>query len=254
MVDAHYSDPDLAALYDLFNTWHSSPQNPFYLELVMAAGDALDAGCGTGKLHRTARERGHRGRLVGLDPAEAMLRVGRADREDIEWRLGDLVAGPSQGQDRGPYTAEFDLVTMSGHAFQVLLTDQEARAHLAAARRALRAGGMLAFETRNPAARAWQKWTPQHERRVTAPEGRTATSVHTLERVEGELVTFCTAYRIDGWKEPGHSRSTLRFPGAETVNALLTEAGFAVQGQYGDWDRGPLTDASAEIITLARAL
>ena len=52
----------------------------------------------TGKLHRVARERGHTGRLVGLDPAEAMLEVGRRDRDDVEWILGDLVEGPYDGK------------------------------------------------------------------------------------------------------------------------------------------------------------
>lgn len=251
MVDAHYSEPDLAALYDLFNTWESSPQNPFHLELVMAAQDALDVGRGTGKLHRIARERGHRGRLVGLDPAQAMLQV---ERGDVEWVLGDLVRGPCHGQAGGPFEAEFDLLTMSGHAFQIWLTDQEARANLAGARRALRTGALLAFETRNPAARGWQKWTPEHEHRAIAPDGRTATEVHTLERVEGELVTFSTAYTVQGRQEPGHSRSTLRFADAGTVEALLTQAGFAVQAQYGDWDRSALTGTCPEIITLARAI
>ncbi|WP_017611665.1 class I SAM-dependent methyltransferase [Nocardiopsis salina] len=246
MVDAHYSNPDLAALYDVFNAWNCSPQDPFYLELVMAAGDALDVGCGTGKLHRIAREHGHRGRLVGLDPAGAMLNVGRAERADIEWTLGDLAGGPFEG--------EFDLVTMSGQAFQVFLTDEQTRANLAGARRALRSGGLLAFETRNPAARAWQRWTSEHEYRVRAPDGRRAWSVHTLESVEGDLVTFSTAYGIQGWADPGHSRSTLRFPEARTVNALLAGAGFEVQAQYGDWDRSPLTDTCPEIITLARAV
>ena len=254
MVDAHYSNPDLAALYDVFHAWNSSPQDPFYLDLVMAAGDALDVGCGTGKLHRIAREHGHRGRLVGLDPAGAMLQVGRAGCEDIEWTLGDLVSGPYDGQAGGPFEDEFDLVTMSGHAFQVFLTDEQTGANLAGARRALRPGALLAFETRNPAARGWQRWTPEHERRVQAPDGRQAWSVHTLERLEGDLVTFSTAYGIQGWAETGHSRSTLRFPGAGTVNALLAGAGFEVQAQYGSWDRTPLTDTSPEIITLARAV
>ncbi|MBE2999528.1 class I SAM-dependent methyltransferase [Nocardiopsis sp. HNM0947] len=254
MVDAHYSNPDLAALYDVFNAWNCSPQDPFYLDLVMAAGEALDVGCGTGKLHRVAREQGHRGRLVGLDPADAMLEVGRTERADIEWTLGDLVQGPYDGQAGGPFEAEFDLVTMSGHAFQVFLTDEQTAANLAGARRALRPGALLAFETRNPAARAWQRWTPEHERRVQAPDGRQAWSAHTLERVEGDLVTFSTAYGIQGWAEPGHSRSTLRFPEAQAVNALLSGAGFEVQAQYGFWDRTPLTETSPEIITLARAV
>lgn len=254
MVDAHYSNPDLAALYDIFHAWNSSPQDPFYLELVMAADHALDVGCGTGKLHRIAREHGHRGRLVGLDPAGAMLEVGRADRADIEWTLGDLVTGPYDGAAGGPFEGEFDLVTMSGHAFQVFLSDEQTRANLAGARKALRSGGLFAFETRNPAARAWQRWTPEHERRVQAPDGRQAWSAHSLERVEGELVTFSTAYRLQGWPEPGHSRSTLRFPEAQAVNALLADSGFEVQNQYGYWDRSPLTESSPEIITLARAV
>jgi hypothetical protein len=48
------------------------------------------------------------------------------------------------------------------------------------------------------------------------------------------------------------SRSTLRFLDADSLSTFLTDAGFAIEEQFGDWDRSPLTDRSPEIITIAR--
>lgn len=244
MVDRHFSQPDLAELYDYFNFWRCSPQDDFYLDLVMDARSVLDVGCGTGKLQRVARERGHTGRLVGLDPADAMLEVGRRGRDDVEWTLGDM--------HTRSFEDEFDLVVMTGHAFQVLLTDDELREFLAAVHRALTDDGRFVFETRNPAVRGWEAWTPERVRTVAGPGGRKATCVHRLENVEGDLVTFTSSYTIEGWGAPGYSRSTLRFLDADTLNGFLAEAGLGVSAQYGYWDRSPLTDASAEILTFAR--
>jgi hypothetical protein len=47
-------------------------------------------------------------------------------------------------------------------------------------------------------------------------------------------------------------RSTLRFLDADSVSWFLSDAGLAIEEQFGDWDRQPLTDASPEIITIAR--
>lgn len=47
--------------------------------------------------------------------------------------------------------------------------------------------------------------------------------------------------------------TTLRFHTPETLNPALAEAGFRVESQYGDWQHGPLTADSREIITVARA-
>ncbi|MFC4562405.1 class I SAM-dependent methyltransferase [Nocardiopsis mangrovi] len=251
MVDRHFSLPDLADLYDHFNFWRCSPQDDFYLDLVMDAHSVLDVGCGTGKLQRVARERGHTGRLVGLDPADAMLEVGRRDRDDIEWTLGDLASGP-YGGGGAPFDGEFDLIVMSGHAFQVFTTDDELRANLAAARRALRAGGRFVFETRNPGARGWQAWYPEQVRTVDGPGGRRATCVDRLREVAGDLVTFTSDYSVEGWDGPRRSRSTLRFLDAAALNGFLGAAGLRVSAQYGYWDRSPLTGTSEEIITCAR--
>src|SRR5262249_45033666 len=141
-----FTDDRLAALYDVFYPPARQADFAFYLPLVMAACAVLDVGCGTGALLRLAREAGHARRACGLDPAGGMLSQARA-RQDVEWILGDL---SSVGWDR-----EFDLVVMTGHAFQELIEDDAIRAALVAIRSALTDDGRFAFETRNPLVRAW---------------------------------------------------------------------------------------------------
>ncbi|MFE6173404.1 class I SAM-dependent methyltransferase [Streptomyces sp. NPDC056464] len=244
MVDRSFADLSLAALYDILNPW--GPGDDFYLGFVMGAGAVLDVGCGTGQLLRRAHDDGHRGRLVGLDPAAAMLVQARRRDSGVEWVLGDL-----RTRDWG---AEFDLVVMNGHAFQVLVDDEELRAALEAVRAALRPGGRFVFETRNPRARAWEAWTPERVREVTGPDGDAVRVWHEVQRpVLGDRVTFTETYDSDTWQRPRVSRTTLRFLGRDTLNRFLHAAGFNVVDQYGDWGRGPLTPAATEIITVAEA-
>src|SRR5580658_4975087 len=128
MVDRLFADAYLAAVYDVWHPRSVRDDYDFYLPRIMSAGAVLDVGCGTGTLLADARQRGHRGRLCGLDPALGMLERARRNA-DIEWVLGDLSSAR--------WTGEFDLVVMTGHAFQAILTDDELRESLAAVRRAL---------------------------------------------------------------------------------------------------------------------
>src|SRR5579859_6723743 len=140
MVDRLFSEPSLAELYDLFCPWEPRGDFRFYLPLVMEASSVLDVGCGTGQLLHLARQAGHTGHLCGLDPADAMLDQART-RSDIEWILGDLA---SVEWDR-----EFELVVMTGHAFQVFIEDDQLRSALTVIRSVLAENGRFAFETRN---------------------------------------------------------------------------------------------------------
>jgi SAM-dependent methyltransferase len=243
VVDRLFAEPDLAVLYDLFCAWDLRDDFDFYLPMVMAADSVLDVGCGTGMLLHRARQDGHAGRLCGLDPAGAMLDVART-RQDIEWIQGDL---PGVCGDR-----EFDLIVMTGHAFQVLTGDDELRAGLAAVSAALKRNGRFAFETRNPSARGWERWIPANAVEVTGQDGQMWRMAHQFDTpVTGELVSFTTTVSGPGWERPQASRSTLRFLGAGSLAEFLSAAGLTVQEQYGDWDRQPLTEASPEIITIA---
>src|SRR3954453_3853806 len=116
-ADEAYTDAAFVRLYDAENPWH--PMDDFYQRLDRAAASVLDVGCGTGTRLARTREIGHRGRLVGVDPAEAMLAIARRKSSEVEWGRGD-----AQSLDLAD---RFGLVTMTGHAFQLLLDDAAVR-------------------------------------------------------------------------------------------------------------------------------
>ena len=240
MVDALFDDRYLASLYDRLSVDRGDEE--YYLHLIASAPRVLDVGCGTGTLLHRARVDGHRGRLVGLDPADGMLQQARR-HPDVEWVQGYL---PDAG-----FVDEFELIYMTGHAFQVLLTDDDVRTFFSAARRALAPGGRLAFETRNPLVRAWERWTPDDVREVRDDDGRTVRVWHDVESVDGEYVRFTENFACDEWDAPRVSSSTLRFVPAGHLDHLLRETGFVIDERYGNWDRSLMTPSSPEIITVA---
>jgi SAM-dependent methyltransferase len=148
MPDRIFAEPRLARLYDAVDDDRSDLDA--YLAMVgeFGARRVLDIGCGTGTLACLLAARGIE--VIGADPAGASLDVARrkpgADR--VRWlqaAAADLPAG-----------LEADLATMTGNVAQVFVTDQDWAAALAAARGALRPGGRLVFETRDPARAAWR--------------------------------------------------------------------------------------------------
>lgn len=244
MADRYFSEAELAALYDLFCPRERRPDYDFYLPMAMAARAVLDVGCGTGSFLHELRDAGHRGRLCGLDPAPGMLEQARR-RADIEWVQGDLGSASWQG--------EFDFAVMTGHAFQALVEDDEVRTALAAIRAALSDDGGFAFETRNPQVREWERWAGRYAGKVTDTEGRRVQMDTDLDApFDGRVVSFRHIFSCPDWAAPQVSRSTLRFLDADALARFLAEAGLAIEAQFGDWDRSPLTDRSPEIITLAR--
>jgi SAM-dependent methyltransferase len=240
MPDRLFEESRLARLYDAF--CEGRPDSAFYLPLVMEADAVLDVGCGTGELLRRARAAGHRGRLCGLDPADAMLEQARVC-SDVEWHLGDL--------ESSEWTAEFNLVVMTGHAFQVLVDDQQIRRSLRVVHQALRPEGRFVFETRNPAVRGWEQWVPDNAREITMSDGERVRMAHHVQIVAGDLVTFTATYSCPSWERDEVSWSTLRFLDASALTPFLDGAGLVVESQLGSWSGDPLTPTSEEIITVA---
>jgi ubiquinone/menaquinone biosynthesis C-methylase UbiE len=240
-ADHLFSDVRLAALYDLF--CEGRKDFDFYLKLAMSANSVLDVGCGTGALLHRAREAGHAGRLCGLDPAAGMLQQARKN-SDIEWIPGDLA---STRWDR-----EFDLIVMTGHAFQVLIEDDDLRTALAAIRRALCDDGRFAFETRNPLVREWERWTAAHAAEIVDGDGAVVRMVREVKAVGADTVSFTHTFTSPSWDRPQLSQSTLRFLDAASLSSFLSDSGLAIEKQFGDWAGQPLTAASPEIITIAR--
>lgn len=104
------------------------------------------------------------------------------------------------------------------------------------------------FETRDPAAPAWERWHRGSTYRVTAVPGAGAVeSWAEVTRVDGPLVTYreTGVFTADGQVLP--SESTLRFRERREVEADLTGCGFAVEEARGAPDRPGL-----ELVFLAR--
>ncbi|HUZ02370.1 MAG TPA: hypothetical protein VMU89_18650, partial [Thermomicrobiaceae bacterium] len=76
---------------------------------------------------------------------------------------------------------------------------------------------------------------------------------HRLELpVDGDVVRFTTTFTSPAWDGPRVSHGRLRFIDRDTLATFLSDAGLAIEEQFGDWDRRPPTAASPEIITIAR--
>lgn len=238
-----YVNSRLTAVYDSLNP--PAEYERFYADLAgTAAKSILDVGCGTGRLACNLAARGHR--VTGADPAFAMLDIARrrSGGDRVHWVQSDA-AGLS-------LAARFDLIIMTGHAFQKLLANEEIRAALRAFALHLEPEGRLAFETRNPARREWEEWVPDLSRAaVTLPDGSRADTHNDISFAEGEIVTYETHVSF-GPDDKVVGADTLRFIGAAELARYLQEAGFARQTWYGDWDRSPVGPRSPELIVIAQ--
>lgn len=242
-LDQHYVDPRLVALYDRDNP--RGVDTEFYLRLAadLDARHIVDLGCGTGLLTRELAVDGRQ--VVGIDPAPAMLAVARRQpgAERVRWVEGDASALE---------TPAADLVVMTGNVAQVFLDDGEWAATLRAIHAALRSGGHIAFETRNPDDRAWEQWHRDATyERIDSPYGPMECWLELVSvgsggvRIEGHNVFTATG-------EVVVASSELRFRSQQEVTASLITAGFTVEQVYGDWERGPLTSASRVMVFIAR--
>lgn len=222
--DAIFDHPRVARVYDPLDPDRSDLDT--YIDLVdeFGASAVLDIGCGTGTLcSRLAIERGLR--VLGVDPAGASVDVARtktgADR--VTWLVGtavDVAADLSHRQ-------QYDLATMTANVAQVFLRDEEWIANLRAIQTCLRPGGYLAFESRVPSDRGWERWAKELTHQVVEVEGEGPVEDWVqVTKVDGEFVTFesPTIFRADG--ECIDCTFTLRFRSKEALCRSLTEAGF----------------------------
>ncbi len=237
-----YAHPRLAATYDAIN-----PPERDYDFYVRLAGDKpltiLDMGSGTGRLSLKLAARGHR--VTGADPAPGMMLAARAkpDADKVSWVLSDATSLDLR--------TRFDLIVMTGHVFQVFLSDEEIRAVLGNLRRHLAPGGRIAFETRNPAVREWESWTPELTREQVAVPDIGPVAVHyAVTREDARSITFETHFDF-GDGDVVVTPTSLRLMDQGTLKRLLKESGLKPLAWFGDWDGGPVETLSPEIIVIA---
>jgi SAM-dependent methyltransferase len=216
--DAIFEDPRLARVYDPLDPDRSDLEVYVALAAEFGAGTVLDVGCGTGTFACMLAGRGLD--VIGVDPARASLDVARAKpgADAVHWLQGDATSLPP---------LRVDLATMTGNVAQVFLTDAEWAATLDGVRAALRPGGRLVFETRDPARRAWLGWTREHSfSRTNIPGAGVVQSWHELTDVRKELVSFRSFTVFEADDVTITSDSTLRFRERDDIVASLEASGY----------------------------
>jgi hypothetical protein len=116
---------------------------------------------------------------------------------------------------------------------------------------ALRVGGHIAFESRNPGARAWERWNRE-------------STYSSYETPHGEIEEWLEVTRVlyGRVRFEGHTiflksgehlvvESELRFRTLTELSQSLVTCGFGIENVYGDWQCGPVTATSPELIFVA---
>ena len=241
---AEFDDPRLVAIYDAVNTYDDGEQPDFYAQLASEIGahTVIELGCGTGLIAHRFAALGYR--LIAVDPSAAMLEVARRGPATgrIEWIHGGApLLGPRDA----------DLAFMAGHVAQFFLTDEEWSDALRALHRAVHPGATLAFETRNPDDREWERWPTERHRVV---DDRIAGRIETWSEFlgsRGDIVSYANHYRIAETGETLTSSAALRFRTLAELERTLSATGFTIGDVYGNWDRSAVTPASPELIIVA---
>lgn len=241
--NALYDDPELAQFYDARGA--ARPDFDYCRTLAQDAASVLDLGCGTGELAASLVS----GRTVtGVDPAGAMLDIARA-------RAGaDKVAWVEADARTVRLDKCFDLVILTGHSFQVFLTEDDQAAVLTAIAAHLAPGGRFIFDTRNPACPARKTRSADETRRQLRHPRLGAVEAWNESTYDDEtgVLSYENAYRVSDTGDVFSATAQIRYTPQPDLAGMITDAGLAVEDWLGDWTGTQFQPISPEIIPLGR--
>ncbi|CAN5426518.1 class I SAM-dependent methyltransferase [soil metagenome] len=278
---SEFSDPRLVAIYDTVNAIRE--YKDFYLELGkrLAATSIIDIGCGTGLLTYELSKQGHK--LIAVEPSLPMIErtLERVYDGPIRFIHGGVESLDSLGALEESGALHFDLAIMTGHVAQFFLEDADWQAALASIHKALRPGGHIAFECRNPVVQPWFiassnssdsstshaishatshatshaahiDWpSATNRRKVTDPAVGAVEWWSQLIEVIGDRVIYEIHYLFPDSDVKLVSINELRFRDRTTIEKSLRDAGFVIENVYGNWDFSLADAASPEFIFVA---
>jgi SAM-dependent methyltransferase len=220
MVDPVFEHPRLVTIYDAVEPDRTDLDAYTEIAAELGARRLLDVGCGTGVFALRMAALGMH--VVGVDPAAGSLAVARAKpgAERVRWIHGDATALPP---------LQVDLATMTGNVAQAITNPATWAATLHGIHTALRPGGHLAVETRDPAAEAWRHWNPATTHQTHhLPDVGTVEHWLELTAIDGPLISFRHHYRFASDSAVLTSQSTLRFRHRDELHTDLHTAGLIV--------------------------
>jgi ubiquinone/menaquinone biosynthesis C-methylase UbiE len=218
MPATNLPDRRLVQLYDFLNGDRSDLAAYAVMVKEFGARSILDIGCGTGTFACLLASL--RCTVTGVDPSVESLDIARAKpgADLVQWVHGYVSDLPA---------LQADLATMTANVAQEIVTDEDWAQALRGTYAALRPGGRLVFETRDPAAGAWLSWNREQSYQHTViPCVGGVEHWFEVTDVSGELVTFSGTYIFESDNVRLTATSSLRFRTRETVTASLTSAGY----------------------------
>jgi ubiquinone/menaquinone biosynthesis C-methylase UbiE len=221
--------PRLAEIYDAVENERNDLDHYLAIAAELGARSVLDVGCGTGTLACLLAERGIE--VVGVDPAAALLHVAQAKpgAQRVRWLQGDATTLPQ---------LEVDLATMTANVSHVILADEDWSATLRGIHAALRPGGHLAFEARDPAREPWLTWNRDATyQRLDVPGVGAVETWWDLTEVDGDYVSYRRTYVFAADGATLTSDSTRRFRSRAEIEGSLRSAGYTLVDVHDAPDR-----------------
>lgn len=253
-------DSDYDQWADIYDSVYSyvTSDIPFYVEEAQnSKGPVLELGCGTGRITIPIAETHIE--IVGLDSSSRMLDVARGKQTLANESRSPVtfVEGDMRDFDMGK---KFRLIIIPFRGFLALLNVSDQVDTLLKIRDHLAPGGHLIFNVFVPDIDMLGQVgdTPYHLRDVTDPAtGVTRvlwqqSSYDIYNQIIHTRLTIETLDTSGVVAEKMYRDFQLRYAHRWELHHLLRMCGFHVVDVYGDFDRSPLDETSAEMIWIAR--
>lgn len=236
-------DPRIVDLYDVDN---AGVQDHAYYRSIASRIDArsiLDIGCGTGRL--TVSFAGLGRTIVGVDPSHAMIAYAqqRPGADQVTWIEGNV---------RAVMGRSFDLTVMTGNVAQHI-PDPEWAHTLSGVRASANHNALLAFESRNPEARAWEPWHQPDPTERDTIHGPLREWYEAIEHGDGTVLLRAFNFFV-ATGEHVLQEELLTFRDRDAITDQLKDAGFDVTDVWGDWNQTPFAGHELIMVFEARAI
>jgi 2-polyprenyl-3-methyl-5-hydroxy-6-metoxy-1,4-benzoquinol methylase len=239
-----FHDP---ANYDLEEAQYVARPLAFYLELAQEFGSPiLDVACGTGLYALPMAELGFE--VTGIDLAKPMLNHARqkAKAQNLSVEFVDADARDFR------LGKQFQFAFMTGNAFQMFLTRADQDNLLNSIKIHLASNGVFAFETRNPSGHNLETNLLEEdwfEYQNVAGHEIKVSGIQEYD-LQAQILHWTTYRRFSNGELLNTTRIDCKFTSPEDLNRLLSENGFRVLRQYGNWNKELLSNANSSIITV----